>query len=54
MCGNRVSVHHNPTNQVLLNDSLQHVGCAGPVPDAIRVNDRYRSLLADLQAVGLG
>ncbi|SVC22200.1 uncharacterized protein METZ01_LOCUS275054, partial [marine metagenome] len=54
MCGNRVLVYRNTTNQVLLNDSLQHVGCAGPVPDAIRVNDRYGSLLADLQAVSLG
>ena len=54
MCGNRVLVYRNTTNQVLLNDSLQHLGCEGPVPDAIRVNDRHGSLLADLQAVSLG
>ena len=54
MRGDHVLVYRNTTDQVLLNDPLQHVGRAGPVPDAIRVNDRYRSLLADLQAVGLG
>ena len=54
MGGDNVLVYGNTTDQVFLNDPLQHVGRAGPVPDPVGVDDCYRSLLADLQAVGLG
>lgn len=54
MRGDNVLIHRYTTDQVLLNDPLQYVGRAASVPDTIRVNDCYRALLADLQAVGLG
>ena len=42
------------TDQVLLNNPFQNCGCAGVVPDLIRVNDSDGALLADPQAIGLG
>jgi len=42
------------TDQVLLNNPFQNGGCAGVVPDLIRVNDCDGTLLADPQAIGLG
>ena len=39
---------------MLLDDPLQDLRRAAPVPDPFRIDDRYRSLLADAQAVRLG
>src|SRR6266511_787716 len=50
----RVLFDDPPTDQVLLNDPLQHLGRAGVVPDALGVDDRDRAMHADAQAVGLG
>lgn len=38
---------------MLLDDSLEHLGGAIPVPDAIRVDDCYWSFPTNLQAIDL-
>src|SRR5262245_46554759 len=43
-----------PSDQMLLDDLLQHRRIAGPVPRAFRIHDRDRSAFADSKAVGLG
>ena len=47
-------VGHRPAaDHVLLDNPVEHVGIAGPVPGALRVDHRDRPALADPQAVGL-
>jgi hypothetical protein len=41
-------------NQMLLDDAFEDLWRAGPIPDAVRINDRDRTLSANLQAIGLG
>src|SRR5258706_4291823 len=42
------------TDQVLLDDALQHLRGAVVIPHSLRVYDRYRPLLANPEAVDLG
>jgi len=41
-------------DEVLLNDTLENLGRAGVIPDAVRINDGDRALLTNAQAVGFG
>jgi hypothetical protein len=41
-------------NKVFLNDAFQECRRNGVVPDSFRINDGYRSLVADPQAVCFG
>src|SRR5215471_2337145 len=46
-------LHHPSADQVLLNNSLEHIGCGAAIPDALGVDHRDRTAFADAEAVGL-
>jgi hypothetical protein len=39
---------------MLLNDALENLRRASTIPDAVRIDHRYRSLLANAQTIRLG
>ena len=39
---------------MLLDHALEHLRCAVPIPDAIRVDERHRAAHADLETIRLG
>src|SRR5262245_30913440 len=53
MPGNNVFLDGLAADQVLLNDALDQFRRAGVIPDPIRINERRRTALADLQTVCL-
>ena len=46
--------HRHAADEVLLDNALENLGRASPVPDAVRVNHGHWTLLANPQAVCLG
>lgn len=52
--GELVIAHRRAAEQMLLDDTLEHLGRAGVIPDAFRVDHRDRAVPAHPQAIRLG
>ena len=54
MSGDQIVVNRPATDQMFLDDALENLRPARPIPGALGINDSDWTLRADLEAVGLG
>ena len=47
-------LHNLVSNEMFLDNSFNHHGVSGPIPDALRIDQHDRTFGTDPQTVGLG